>query len=123
MFSHAEEEHSRSQRRLSQLCAIGIDWACQRMVRVLLLSGVAAVLLVLWQLSRISGGLRVRGPVIWDFRITGAGQRHHLSLSHAGEGTPSTVQSADQPRVPARLYVSRQGRRRGHWAAIGFDPL
>lgn len=57
MSNHAEEEHSRFRPGLSKLCATCIDWASQRTVRVLLASGIAAVFLVLWQLSRISGEL------------------------------------------------------------------
>ena len=57
MFDRAEEQRRPDRARLSELSATCIDWACQRTVRVLVLSGVVAVLLVLWQLSWISGEL------------------------------------------------------------------
>jgi signal transduction histidine kinase len=57
MFDRTEEERIPVRTRASEFFATWSDWACQRIIRVLLVSGVVTVLLVFWQLSRISGEL------------------------------------------------------------------
>src|SRR5690606_32680468 len=55
--------------------------------------------------------------------IAGYQTRWELLIVHAGANTPSTAQSGGLLPAPGPLSGSLPDRRRGHRAAIGFDPL